>query len=132
MKRYGLSAEERIKSKKDFEKIYLTGTTVFSADKKIKATYIIEKDVNKPVVKIAAAVHHKSGTAVWRNRVKRLIKEAYRLNKSLLCEMCFTKNVLLKIVFSPYFLNEKKNKKIMLDEVMPGILEIMLKLKSSL
>ena len=107
MKRYGFSAKERIKSKKDFEKIYSSGKLIISSDKKIKAIFIFEKNTDQPGVKIAAAVHHKAGIAVWRNRAKRLIREAYRLNKYILSELCTKNSILLKVVFSTYFLNEK-------------------------
>lgn len=132
MKRFGLSANERIKSRKDFETIFSVGKTVFSSDKKIKAIYIIEVQNEQPGVKIAAAVNRKAGNAVWRNRIKRLLKEAYRQNKTVLINNCNKKKIFLKIVFSPGLINQKKNKIIKLSEIMPGFLEIMTKLNSSL
>ncbi len=132
MKRYGFSAKERIKSKNDFKNIYTSGRLIISSDKKIKAIFIVEQNSNQPGVQIAAAVHHKVGIAVWRNRAKRLIREAYRLNKHILSELTTKNNVLLKIVFSTYVLNEKKNKNLKLNDIVPGVTEIMLKLKSSI
>jgi len=132
LKRFGLSANERIKSRKDFETIFSVGKTVFSSDKKIKAIYIIEVQNEQPGVKIAAAVNRKAGNAVWRNRIKRLLKEAYRQNKTVLINNCNKKKIFLKIVFSPGLINQKKNKIIKLSEIMPGFLEIMTKLNSSL
>jgi ribonuclease P protein component len=131
LKSFGLSANERIKSRRDFERIYNFGKTIFSTDRKVKAVFLSEKNPERPGVKIAAAVHKKSGIAVWRNRAKRLIKEAYRLNKNVLIDHCLSKKVLLKVVFSPAALNERRNKKIILNDFMPGIVEIMLKLKNS-
>ena len=130
MKRYGLSADERIKSRKDFELIYSSGTTIFSADRRIKAIYLISAEADSPGVKIAPAVSKKAGKAVWRNRVKRLIKEAYRLNKEILTGLSLQNDILIKIVLSPNMLNERTNKNIRLNEVAPGILEILLKIKS--
>jgi len=130
--RFGLSANERIKSRKDFEKIFSAGKTIFSTEKKIKAIYIIEKESEQPGVKIAAAVSRKAGNAVWRNRLKRLIKETYRLNKQVLIEDSVKKNILVKIVFSPVFLNQKKNKKLNLSDIMPDTMEIISKLRSSM
>ncbi|MGA7836400.1 MAG: ribonuclease P protein component [Ignavibacteriaceae bacterium] len=132
MIRFGLSANERIKSRKDFEKIFSAGKTIFSTEKKIKAIYIIEKESEQPGVKIAAAVSRKAGNAVWRNRLKRLIKETYRLNKQVLIEDSVKKNILVKIVFSPVFLNQKKNKKLNLSDIMPDTMEIISKLRSSM
>lgn len=132
MKRFGLSAGERIKKKKDFELIYSSGSIIISSDQKIKAIYIKDKNNPNSGVTIAAAVSKKAGIAVWRNRMKRMIRESYRLNKKILTDICLQKNVLLKIVFSPNALNERNNKKIKLNDIMPGVLDIMLKLKSEM
>ena len=132
MKRFGLSADERIKSRKDFEEIFLNGKTVYSSDKKVKATYLIVNKSNKAGVMISAAAFKKAGKAVWRNRARRLIKEAYRLNKTTIKETACEKGLLLKLVFSPYALNEKKNKKLYFADFLPGIKEIMLKLVNRL
>lgn len=132
MKRFGLSAEERIKSRKDFETIFSKGKTIFSSDKRIKAIYFLEKNDDTSGVKISATVSKKAGKAVWRNRVKRLIKEAYRLKKEEIEKTVYEKDFLLKIVFSLYTFTEKKNKKIYLSEVMPGMTEILIKLKKTM
>ena len=132
MKHFSLSAKERIKSKNIFEAIYASGKTIFSTTKKFKANYIIEQKSTTPEVKIAAAVSKKSGNAVWRNRVKRLIKESYRLNKHSFIDFAEEKKVTLKIVFSANALTEKKNKKPKLKDVMPDIIELMMRLKGSL
>ncbi len=132
MKRYGLSAKERIKSKKDFDKIFSSGKTLYSSSKLIKAVYIIEKEDKNKGVRIAVAVSKKLGIAVWRNRIKRLVKESYRLNKEILLDICSKKEILLKIVFSPNFLNEKNNKNIMLLDLMPSVVDLMIKLRSIL
>jgi ribonuclease P protein component len=126
VKHFGLSGSERIKSKKDFEKIFTIGETALSSDLKIKAFYILEP--GSAGVLFAAAVSRKSGNAVWRNRMKRLLREAYRLNKKILKDFVLEKKVLLKIVFSPYRLNQKNNKTISYDDIAPAVLEIMKKL----
>jgi ribonuclease P protein component len=132
LKRYGLSSKERIKSRKDFEKIFSSGSTIYSSSKLIKAVYIVEKEDSNKGVRIAVAVGKRLGIAVWRNRIKRLIKESYRLNKEILLEICSKKNILLKIVFSPNFLNEKNNKNIVLTDLMPSVVDLMIKLRSIL
>ncbi len=132
MKRFTLSSKERIKKKKDFEQIFSCGNTIYSNARLIKAVYLIENNQAEKGVKAAVAVSKKSGIAVWRNRIKRLIRESYRLNKEILLGICLKKNILLKIIFSPVKLNEKTNKKIKLSDVMPDVTEIMLKLKSVL
>ena len=131
MKRFGLSSEERIKSRKDFQKIYSSGKIFFSNQKIIKALFIIEENSKLPGVKIAAAVFKKAGSAVWRNRLKRLIRESYRLNKEILLGSAQEKKLLLKIVFSPNLLYQKKNKNLKLKTIMPEVVDIMLKIKGT-
>ena len=132
MKRFGLSPDERIKSRKDFEIIYSVGRSLFSFDKKIKSFYVVEKQSENPGVMIAVAVGKKIGSAVWRNRFKRVIKDSYRLNKIYLVDSCLKKKYLIKIVFSPQSLSEKSNKKIYSREILPCVVDILYKLKSSL
>ena len=131
MKRFGLSSEERIKSRKDFQQIYSSGKIFFSNQKIIKALFIIEENSKLPGVKIAAAVFKKAGSAVWRNRLKRLIRESYRLNKEILLGSAQEKKLLLKIVFSPNLLYQKKNKNLKLKTIMPEVVDIMLKIKGT-
>lgn len=130
-KRFGLSRNERIKSKKDFKTIFSAGETLFSSDKIIRATYIIEQIPETPGVKIGVAVNKRYGTAVWRNRIKRLLKESFRLNKEFLIHSCIEKNILVKIVFA-FTLTAKDIETARLSNIMPGIVEVMQKLQKRL
>ncbi|MBZ0201073.1 MAG: ribonuclease P protein component [Ignavibacteriaceae bacterium] len=132
MTRFGLSKQERIKSRKEFQQIFSSGKNLVSFDKKIKATFTAEKNNLEPGVKIAAAVSRKAGIAVWRNRVKRLIKESYRLNKYLLIDFAEKDQYNIRIIFSPYLLNQKYNKIIELKDITPAIVDVMTRVKSSL
>jgi len=127
-----LTAQERIKSKKDFEHIYQSGTTILSYDKKIKAIFIVEKYSLQPGVKIAIAISRKVGSAVWRNRFKRLIRESYRLNKVGLVNSCLEKKQTAKIVFSTSILNQKNSRILKLNNIMPGMQDIMERIKSGI
>ena len=131
MKRYGLSPKERIKSKKIIDQIFSSGKILISEDHRIKAVYLIDKEAEESGVKIAAVVSKKNGNAVWRNRVKRLIKTSYRLNKERLVNFCRKKRILILIVFSAFSVTERLNKKIEIKDIMPGIDEILNRIESS-
>jgi ribonuclease P protein component len=130
-KQQGLSPAERIKSKKDFEELYSSGKILISSKKKIKAIFLIKNNPEEGI-KIAAVVSKKLGNAVWRNRIKRLIKEAYRLNKQEIKEQAFKAGKNIKLIFSAYAISEKNNKKISLNEIAPDILELIGLLKKTL
>ncbi len=132
MKRFGLPAGERIKSRTDFENLYGSGDVIISNDKKIKAIYILDEQAQKGNIQIAAVVSGKAGNAAWRNRIKRLIRVSYRLNKENLYNLCLLKNLVLKIIFSPYRFNEKNNRLIAIDDIMPGIKDVLVKIERSL
>ena len=125
MKRFSFGKNERIKEKKLFEKLYTSGKITFSGDKKIKAVHFFVEDSNVVFPKVAVAVSKKAGNAFWRNRTKRLLREAYRLNKLPISSFCGEKNKQLFIVFSPFLLNQKENKTLGLFDVMPGVQEIL-------
>jgi len=127
LKNFSLTRNERVKKKRDFEKVYSSAKVLFSSDRLIKVHFLCV-DSNLSGVKIAAAVSKKVGNAVWRNRVKRLVKETYRLNKTPLLEKVLNKNIQLLLVFSPNRLSESNKKKIYLSDVSPGVVELMNKI----
>jgi len=127
LKNFSLTHNERVKKKRDFEKIYSFAKVLFSSDRLIKVHFLfLDSEVSG--VKVAAAVSKKAGKAVWRNRVKRLIKESYRLNKKPLLEKLLNKKIQLLLVFAPNRLSETSNKKIYLLDVSPGVVELMSKI----
>jgi len=125
LKKFGLSAQEKIKSRKDFEELYSKGIILFSSTKKIKAVYIIDQNPIAPGVKISVAIGHKSGNAVWRNRVKRLLRESFRLNKHIIIKKAKDFSFFIRIIFLPYSINMRKNKNIYLNDIMPDVIDIM-------
>jgi len=132
VKLHGLPAYERIKSKKDFENIFKRGNILYSSDDKLKAIYIYNKNSKECGIKIATAVFKKSGSAVWRNRVKRLIKVSYRLNKQTLTETCMGKNILLKVVFSLNAINQNNTRTVKLNDIHSAVTDIISKINNTL
>ncbi|MCB0747721.1 MAG: ribonuclease P protein component [Ignavibacteriales bacterium] len=132
MKRYTLSKKERLKLKKDFERVYTKGSQLFSSQKKLKVNYYLESSVNDKGIKAAFVVSKKAGKAVWRNRIRRLLKEAYRTNKIDLTDFCINNNFLLYLVFSPRTLNQKQNKKIKLSFILDDLVDLLNKVKNQI
>ncbi|MDR3609201.1 MAG: ribonuclease P protein component [Ignavibacteriaceae bacterium] len=125
MKKFGLSADEKLKGRKDIEELFSKGIILYSSTKTIKAVYLIDKISINSGVKVAVAVSHKSGKAYWRNRVKRLLRESYRLNKDILLNRTENLSLFIRIIFSPYSLNMRNNKNISLKDIMPDVIDIM-------
>ena len=131
MKQHGLLTGERIKRKKEFELIYQSGLSTLSSDKQIKAVYIIE-NLSKPRVSIAVTVSKKAGNAVWRNKIKRLIRESYRLVKNDFLNTCQQNKISVKIIFSPNRINQKNNKTVRLRDIIAGVMDILVKIEDSI
>lgn len=132
MKVYDLPEEERIKHKKEFDLVYSSGKIIYSNTKKVKAIYHFLKEENNPGVKVAFAISKKAGNAVWRNRVKRLMRESYRLNKHELATECKNKNLSLLLVFSLHSIRKKNYLKVYLNDILPELSGILIKLKASI
>lgn len=121
MKEFGLSKIERIKSKKEFSLVYSAGSIIYSDDRKFKVNIYKSENIEQPVVKAGFAVHRKAGIAVWRNRVKRLLRESYRLNKKKLTDWSSENKISVFLVFSPNTINQKNKRKITLHDVLPQV-----------
>jgi ribonuclease P protein component len=128
LKDFSLTRNERVKKKSDFEKVYSSARVLFSSDRLIKVHFLCVDSKSASGVKIGVAVSKKAGKAVWRNRVKRLVKESYRINKKPLLEKVLFKKTKILLVFSPNRLSEINNKKIYLCDISPGVVELMNKI----
>ena len=132
MKLYTLSKDERLRSKKDFQKVYSEGKQLNSSNNKLRVNYYFESSVNEVGIKAAFVVSKKAGKAVWRNKVKRLLRAAYRTNKLDLKNYCVKNNFLLYLIFSPKTLNQKQNKNIKLDFIISDFVDLLKKMKIKL
>ncbi len=104
MPEYSLSKQERITSKNHFSLVYSQGKRLIADSKQFKAI-VYRGTQEESGVKVAFAVFKKLGSAVWRNRIKRLLRESYRLEKHNLLSSC-SQNEMVLIVFSPHRFNQ--------------------------
>ncbi len=75
------SKSERLKSRKDIAELFATGDVLFSYP--IKWVYKKKEGARTPAVRMGFSVSKRNWKrAVDRNRLKRLLREVYRLNKS--------------------------------------------------
>ena len=126
-KRFGLSKMERIKKKNEFSRVYNSGKIIYSNSRKLKAIFYLGKSESRSI-KVAFAISKKAGNAVWRNRLRRLLREVYRLNKDILSNCNFS----LLIVFSPITLNKKANPKLFLRDVETDMINLLEKLRDTI
>lgn len=73
------SKKERLRKRKEFQKVFYEGK-VFNNDQIIVYALLNNSEVSR----LGITVGRKFGNAVKRNRLKRIFREAYRLNKQLL------------------------------------------------
>ncbi len=85
-KRYTLGKKERLKSKKCIEQLFLEGKSFFCAP--VRVVFIKNDSLQLNQVAFSVSKKHFK-LAVDRNRIKRLMREAYRLNKYSLGEKGF-------------------------------------------
>lgn len=80
---YRFNRTERLKSRKSIESLFASGKSVKSFP--ITMVYRLDADASEPYVKAAFTVSKRFfKRAVDRNRIKRLMRESYRLNKAAL------------------------------------------------
>lgn len=125
-------SKEKLKGRKELTRIFSSGKVVYSIDKKIKAVYKAERTSGKGGIKYAVAISKKAGKAVWRNRVKRLIKEAHRLSTGELFNYCLEKKFLLEIIFLNGKLNEAYSGNITFKDIEPKIAELHIAINTNL
>ncbi|MGB9665149.1 MAG: ribonuclease P protein component [Ignavibacteria bacterium] len=128
MHRFRFPKSERIKSKKIFERTLLFGKKIYSSSQKIKCSFVIEElnpvIPDKSLIQVAFAVSRKSGKAVWRNKLKRILREIYRLNKHTLLDNLKKRSLKLSFIVSSHKLNEKNVPKLKLRDIEKDVLEI--------
>lgn len=121
---------ETLKKELDFNLVFKKGKTIKSAAGYVKAAYLFVDNGENWKVKTAIAIPSKSGNSVWRNRFKRLIREAVKRELKKLTEIISKKDLCLLIVFSPNRTNQRNKKKLFLYEVHSGVTDILKSISS--
>ncbi|MCP9199284.1 ribonuclease P protein component [Gramella sp. GC03-9] len=93
------SADQRLKSKKLIDQLFLEGKSLKSYP--LKLIYVPIESAEKPHLKTAVSVPKKLvKTAVQRNRIKRLMREVFRKNKYLVTKDLDTSHAFMFIYIS--------------------------------
>lgn len=123
---------EWLKSKNESELVYKNGQTVVSKDKKLRAKYFFvdSEDVNEKV-KAGLSVSSDKGNSVWRNRMKRILRELIRKEKEILLSIVKQKNTSFLIIFSPHSITQNNFNKISLKDITVPMEDILNKLKKT-
>jgi len=93
-----LRKSERLDKKKVIEKMFAGGSRSFSVFP-LRVVYLPVEELEAPVSILVSVSKRRFKRAVKRNRVKRQIREAYRMNKSLLVDELQRREKRLAIAF---------------------------------
>jgi len=85
VKRFGFGKKEKLKSRKQIEELFLNGKNFAAFPLRITYQFIPSEESSLQVGVTAGKKYFKK--AVDRNRLKRLVREAYRLQKNDLAEI---------------------------------------------
>lgn len=116
---------DRLVNDSDFKLVYKLGRVIISEDKKLMAKYYFSKSGGNITIKIGLSVVSKKGISVWRNRMKRILRESLRTDREILRNIIEQKNEDLLIIFSPYSINQTNSKKIFLKDIKSSVLDIL-------
>jgi ribonuclease P protein component len=115
---------ERLRGKRDIDAVYKNGKTIISTDKKLKVILLSsESRINK--IRVAITVSSKAGKSVWRNRLKRIIRESIRQEKEFLKDQININKQEVSIIFSPYRLNQGSFEQVFLKDIKPAVTDIL-------
>ncbi len=96
---FTFTKKERLNSKKDIRWLFESGSSLFSYPFKVYYHFVDKKENTPPVAVLFSIGKKQFKKAVDRNRVKRLCRETYRLNKYLLLDKLDEKQNRLNIAF---------------------------------
>ena len=95
-KKFTLNASERLKSRKMLDQVFKTGKRINQFP--LRASYLVDEEISNSILQFGCSAPVRTfKRAVDRNRVKRLMKEAFRLQKFILLDVLSQKNKRLVI-----------------------------------
>lgn len=93
------NVNERLKSNKDITCLFAKGNVFINYPFKIIWLISSNNDNIEPVKLLITVSKRKFAKAVWRNRIKRQIREGYRANKNELYAFLSKKNIKINLAF---------------------------------
>jgi ribonuclease P protein component len=121
---------ERLKIKNDINAVYKKGKVFISVDRKLKANHLFSESVTNRV-RVAITISSKAGNSVWRNRLRRIIRESLRREKKYLREIMNNNKQGLSIIFSTYRINQVNFEHLSLKDVKPAVTDILNKISKT-
>jgi ribonuclease P protein component len=126
-RRFTLKKEERVRGVKQIEHLFTHGQSFVAYP--LRVVFVEQTGITPSQVSIFVSVPKKKlKSAVDRNRIKRLIREAYRLNKYTFDRSCLRENQTLAIAFV-YLKNEMSDYETIAKSVRKALKEIEKQLK---
>lgn len=98
MSKYSLSKSERLKRQKDIDSLFASGTSLFKFPFRV-IYQRLDTQTDNPVKFAVSVPKRKIKSAVTRNRIKRKIREYYRVNKHLLINAAQAHSCSINLMF---------------------------------
>lgn len=99
-KQYTFSKNEKLCSEKQINKLFTSGNSFIAYP--LRVVFISKNafaDKKNGIAVLTSISKKKFKRAVKRNRIKRLIKEAYRTNKNIFTQICSDHDIYINIAF---------------------------------
>lgn len=127
MASFTFGKQEKLKSRKLIEQVFAEGKSI--AVPPLRVVYILSPGMDVPVKAGVSVSTRNFKKAVHRNRVKRILREAYRLNKNCLAEHIAAsgKHIALFIIYNdrtlPVFADINQKMQLLLNKLIKATSE---------
>ena len=114
---FTFNKQEKLKSKKYIEQLFIEGKSVSAYP--LKLIYLKMNHDGQYPIKVGVSVSkRKFKSAVKRNRIKRLLREAYRKQKHIIYENCSD-----NYIFMFLYIDENEQNYVFIEEKMTNLLQ---------